>query len=63
MKKVIINKEKCRECGLCVGVDPESFERGGDGKVCVKKHPHVTDKTMSAARMCPQKGIVIEEEE
>lgn len=34
---VKVNKEKCIGCGLCVGLCPDVFELGEDGKSQVKK--------------------------
>ncbi|KPJ57348.1 hypothetical protein AMJ49_02020 [Parcubacteria bacterium DG_74_2] len=34
---VKVNKEKCIGCGFCIGVCPEIFELGEEGKSQVKK--------------------------
>lgn len=36
-KKVLVDKEKCIGCGLCVSLCPEVFEIGENGKSSVKK--------------------------
>ncbi len=36
MSKIILEKEKCINCGSCVGVCPKHFESGEDGKAHLK---------------------------
>lgn len=60
MKKLIINKEKCIGCGVCVSLCPDVFELGEDGKSRVKKEADFkkNEKCIQEAKeSCPVEAI------
>ncbi len=60
--KVIIDKEKCIGCTLCVQACPEIFKMEGD-KAVVKVNPvphEAEDSCRDAAQQCPVEAIVIQ---
>jgi len=67
--KVSILKGDCMGCGTCYAAYPEIFEMDVDGKAKVKdefnnveiQDPALIEKAKSAASMCPNGAIKIEE--
>jgi len=60
MKKVVVDKEKCIGCGLCVSLCPEVFELGEDGKSQVK-NSQGTCNLEEVVESCPVEAITVEE--
>ena len=60
--KVIIDKEKCIGCTLCVQACHEIFKMEGDKAVVkVNPVPHAAeDSCRDAAQQCPVEAIVIQ---
>lgn len=57
-KKVIVNKDVCIGCGLCVGSVPTVFEFGDDGKAQVVKGGAVNEAEIEeAVKNCPVSAI------
>lgn len=67
--KVSILKGQCMSCGTCFAAYPEVFEMDVDGKAKIKdelinieiEDPVLIEKAKSAASMCPNGAIKIEE--
>ena len=60
--KVIIDKEKCIGCTLCVQACPEVFKMEGD-KAVVNANPpprEAEDSCRDAAQQCPVEAITIQ---
>lgn len=62
MPQIKIDTEKCIGCGTCVGISPEHFELGNDGKSHVKKQYNDKDKNIikEAVESCPVDAISLE---
>jgi len=57
---VKVDKEKCLGCGTCVGICPEVFQLGADGKAEVKPGADFAknaDKIAEAISSCPVQAI------
>ena len=64
MSKVVISKEDCVSCGICVDTCPEVFEIGSDDVVKIKNGVEVNvsdEKVKSAIIDCPTEAIKIEQ--
>lgn len=61
--KVVIDKDACTGCGLCVETCPEAFEMGEDtARPKGDKVPSgAEDCARQAAEDCPSEAITIEE--
>jgi len=67
--KVRINKDKCIGCGTCYATAPEIFEMDADGKAKITAtfneveitDPAMIEKAKTAASMCPDHAIEVEE--
>jgi len=60
--KVIIDKEKCIGCTLCVQACPEVFKMEGD-KAVVSVNPvpqEIEDSCRDAVQQCPVEAIAIQ---
>lgn len=65
MQKVIVKKESCIGCGLCVSNNPDYFEFDDEGlSKVIKEELNTEDKTrvLESIENCPTEAIVIEEE-
>jgi Pyruvate/2-oxoacid:ferredoxin oxidoreductase delta subunit len=58
---VIVNKEICNGCGLCIKACPEAnaIKRGGDKKVSI--NPMLCKMCLLCASVCAKKAIVSED--
>ncbi|MBS3815259.1 MAG: ferredoxin [Hadesarchaea archaeon] len=62
MKKPVVDKEKCQGHMVCVGIAPEVFEIGSDGKSEVKDPEGADESTIQQAiDGCPVDAISWEE--
>ncbi len=63
--KVIVDKELCIGCGVCIDICPDVFEMDAeDGKVKAKETPipvKAEDDCRDAAAQCPVEAIQIED--
>ena len=60
--KVVIDKDACIACGVCMNICPEVFEAGDDGKSQIKADADMNaDCIKDAADSCPVGAITIEE--
>lgn len=66
--KVGVNKNLCIGCGTCVGICPEVFKLGNDGKSEVNgqyvneiNDPGIIERTNNAKMACPTQAIIITE--
>lgn len=65
MQKVVVKKEACIGCGLCVSIGPEYFKFDEEGlSTVIKEELNIEDKgrILDAVEGCPTEAIVIEEE-
>lgn len=65
MQKVVVKKDACIGCGLCVSSNPDYFEFDDQGLSNVKKEElNLEDKNkiLETIQNCPTEAIVIEEE-
>jgi ferredoxin len=65
MQKVVVKKESCIGCGLCVSSNPDYFEFNDEGlSVVIKEELNLEDKPriLDSVENCPTEAIVIEEE-
>ncbi|MCX7880974.1 MAG: ferredoxin [Patescibacteria group bacterium] len=63
--KVLVDKNKCLGCGLCVSIASEVFEMVEDGKSQVKEGADLEKNKefiKQAKDSCPAQGIVVEED-
>lgn len=57
-KKLVVNKEKCIGCGLCVSIAGGVFEFDEDGKARVKNEISEEEKAIQeAVDSCPVEAI------
>ncbi len=62
--KVIVDKDLCTGCSLCVDECPDVFDMGNDDTASVKVErvpPDAEDGCREAADQCPTAAITIEE--
>lgn len=66
--KVKVDKNLCLGCGTCVGVCPEVFKIGDDGKSVVNEQyaneindPAIIERTNNAKIACPTQAIIVTE--
>ncbi len=65
MQKVVVKKEACIGCGLCISSNPEYFQFDDDGlSKVIKEELNLEDKNkvLEAVEGCPTEAILIEEE-
>lgn len=65
MQKVVVKKEACIGCGLCVSNSPDYFQFGDDGlSKVIKEELNIEDKTkiLESVEGCPTEAVLIEEE-
>lgn len=63
MEKLIVDKEKCIGCGMCVNNYPDYFDYDDEGLSEVKKEevkPEEKKELLDAVEMCPTEAISIE---
>lgn len=61
--KVLVDKNKCIGCGLCVSLAPKSFKLGDDGKSEAIELSGDDEETIkNAAESCPVEAIKIEQD-
>jgi ferredoxin len=63
--KVIVDKDLCTGCGLCVDVCPEVFEMDDDNQARAKTNPvpsNAESPCREASDQCPESAIKIEED-
>ncbi len=60
MSKVIVNKDLCIGCGMCVSIAPSCFAFDDDGKAIAVCEGEVPAEAEDAAANCPAQAIVIE---
>ncbi|NIQ06100.1 MAG: ferredoxin [Candidatus Korarchaeota archaeon] len=69
--KVVVDEETCIGCGTCVGLCPEVFELGSDGKAYITEDyreddsfegevPEDIECTKQGAENCPVDAISVE---
>lgn len=62
MKKVVINKDKCLGCGMCVGIESDVFDFDDDGLVKVN-NDNINDDNKenvnNAIDSCPVAAIEV----
>jgi len=62
MKKIVIEKEKCMQCGACVGVDGEHFDFADDGFSTVISQENLDSvQLVNAIESCPTGAISIKD--
>lgn len=62
MKKLVVNKDACMGCGLCVAVDKEHFDFGDDGFSEVISNENIeSPATINAMNSCPTNAIRYED--
>lgn len=57
--KIKQEHDKCISCGTCIGVCPDNWEMGDDGKAKFKKADSDLDCNKKAADSCPVKCITV----
>lgn len=65
MQKVVVKKDACIGCGLCVSSNPDYFEFDDQGlSHVIKEELNLEDKNkmLETIQNCPTEAIVIEEE-
>jgi ferredoxin len=65
MQKVIVKKEACIGCGLCISSNPDYFEFDDEGlSRVIKEELDLEDKNrvLDSVQNCPTEAIIIEEE-
>ena len=66
MKKVVINKDKCLGCGMCVGIESDVFDFDDDGLAKVN-NDNINDDNKEnvndAIDSCPVAAIEVVDEE
>lgn len=66
MKKVVINKDKCLDCGMCVGIESDVFDFDDDGLAKVN-NDNINDDNKenvnNAIDSCPVAAIEVVDEE
>ena len=66
MKKVVINKDKCLGCGMCVGIESDVFDFDDDGLAKVN-NDNINDDNKenvnNAIDSCPVAAIEVVDEE
>lgn len=63
MEKLIVDKDKCIGCGMCVNSFPDYFDFDDEGLSEVKKEevePKEKKEILDAVEMCPTEAISIE---
>ncbi len=63
MEKLIVDKDKCIGCGMCVNSFPDYFDFDDEGLSEVKKEevePEEKKEILDAVEMCPTEAISIE---
>lgn len=63
MGKLIVDKDKCIGCGMCVNSFPDYFDFDDEGLSEVKKEevePEEKKEILDAVEMCPTEAISIE---
>jgi ferredoxin len=58
--KIKVNKKKCIGCGTCVGLCPEVFEFGPDGKAQIKAGADLEKNKKAVAEavdFCPAQAV------
>lgn len=66
MKKVVVNKEKCLGCGMCVGINSDVFEFDDDGLAKAKNdniNEDNKEEVNNAIDSCPVGAIEVKDEE
>lgn len=60
--KVSVDKNTCSGCATCVGIAPNTFELGPDGKSFVKEGSTDSPETIKLAQQsCPTQSITVTE--
>lgn len=63
MEKLIVDKEKCIGCGMCINTFPEYFDYNDEGLSEVKKEEITSEEKkeiLDAVEMCPTEAISVE---
>ena len=63
MEKLIVDKDKCIGCGMCVNSFPDYFDFDDEGLSEVKKEevePEEKKEILDAVEMCPTEAISID---
>ncbi len=66
MKKVVVNKDKCLGCGMCVGIESDVFDFDDDN-LAKANNDNINDENKdnvnNAIDSCPVGAIEVHEEE
>ncbi len=65
MQKVVVKKDACIGCGLCISNSPDYFQFDDDGlSKVIKEELNIEDKNriLESVEGCPTEAILIEEE-
>ena len=66
MKKVVVNKDKCLGCGMCVGINSDVFDFDDDGLAKANNdnvNENNKDEVNNAIDSCPVGAIEVKEDE
>lgn len=60
--RAYVEKDVCIACGLCIGIEPEAYRMGDDGKAeCYADTTEKNkDNVQQAADSCPVNAIIYE---
>lgn len=59
--KIVVNKEKCIGCGLCVSLAEKTFKLSEEGKAMASLSKDPLEKIKEAVSSCPVEAISIKE--
>ena len=62
--RIVVDRNKCKGIGACVGVAPEVFEIDNEGKaVVISPEGTDDDRILEAAEACPLEAITLYDED
>jgi ferredoxin len=61
--KIKVDRNLCLGVGNCVAIAPTLFELDKENKAVVLDPSSVDDTLMEAARSCPEKAIIVKDDE
>lgn len=63
MEKVIVNKDACIGCGMCVSIAPDNFQFDDNGlSEVINDSSSSNEDVITAIESCPTRAISIQEE-